>query len=63
MEYKNVNYIYVVVNSKNEIYDISTDCDLMVEQCNSFNRMTETYKNELPFRLEEIELGTKIIFE
>lgn len=63
MEYTNVNYIYVLINSKNDIYDMSTDFEKIEESCKSFNRMTESFDDELPFTVIELELGTKIKFD
>ena len=62
MEYRNVNFIYALVNSKNEIYDMSSDFDELEDERKSWNNMTDQFGDELPFRVEEIELGTKITF-
>ena len=62
MTYKIVNTIYALVNSKNEIYDMGTNWDALQEHCDSNNRMTNIFNDDIPFRVEEIEPNTKISF-
>lgn len=63
MIYKNVNNLYALINSKNEIYDMSMDGVDIYDRCNSFNHMKESFKDELPFRVVEFEFGSHISVE
>ena len=63
MTYKIVNTIYALVNSKGEIYDMSTNWEEIQEHCESNNRMTSIFKDDIPFEVKEIEPDTKISFE
>ena len=60
--YKAVNTIYVLVSSKNEIYDMGINWDTLQEHCDSNNRMTNIFNDDIPFRVEEIEPNIKISF-
>ena len=63
MKYKIVNTIYALVSSKNEIYDMDTNWDALQEHCDSNNRMANIFNDDIPFRVEEIDPNTKILFK
>ena len=63
MKYKIVNTIYALVSSKNEIYDMGTNWDALQDQCDSNNRMANIFNDDIPFRVEEIDPNTKILFK
>ena len=63
MKYKIVNTIYALVSSKNEIYDMGTNWDTLQEHCDSNNRMANIFNDDIPFRVEEIDPNTKILFK
>ena len=62
MEYTNVNFIYALVSANNNIYDMSTDFEEIENECNSYNNLDLKWTGELPFRVIEIDLDTKITF-
>lgn len=63
MKYKIVNTIYALVSSKNEIYDMGTNWDTLQEHCDSNNKMANIFNDDIPFRVEEIDPNTKILFK
>lgn len=60
MKMKLVNTIYLVVNNKEEIYSTYNSFDDAENDKNSYNGMTQTYKDEIPFKIIEVECDSYI---
>lgn len=60
MKMKLVNTIYLVVNNKEEIYSTYNSFDDAENDKNSYNRMIQTYKDEIPFKIIEVECDSYI---
>lgn len=57
---KLLNSIYFVVNNKEEIYSTYNSFDDAENDKDSYNRMTQTYKDEIPFKIIEVECDSHI---
>jgi hypothetical protein len=55
-----VNTCYLVVSSKNEVYECENSYEEALSKADSYNNMTTTYKDDIPFRAVEIPYNTKI---
>lgn len=61
MTFKFVNTAYFVINKNNEIYGVHSSFDDACDEANSYNRMKQTYANEIPFSVYVVDPDDKCV--